>query len=416
MTEQAPPAAQSLAALARAFHTIGWLSFGGPAGQIALMHRDLVEQRGWVGEEDFLHGLNLCHLLPGPEAQQLSIWIGWRLHGWRGGLVAGTLFVVPGALVMLGLSLAYALAAGAAWFAGLFLGVKAAVLALVVQALWRIGGRALGDAFRRIVALGAFAALALGHWPFPLVIGLAGLAGALRPGTAGASAAPGSTASLGGTLRSAGLWLGEWLAPLALLGVTLGRSHVLWQIGWFFAKLAVVSFGGAYAALGYMAQAAVQQFHWLSPAEMANGLGLAETTPGPLILVTQFVGFTAAWRMPAPFTPLVAGVLGALLTCWMTFAPCFLWIFTAAPWLDRLEGTLRLKGALAAVTAAVVGVVAQLALWFAGAVLLPAGQPDWRALGIAAGAALLLFVLRRRVIEVVALAALASLVLQPLIS
>ena len=416
MTEQAPPAPPTLAALTRAFHSIGWLSFGGPAGQIALMHRELVEQRGWVGEEDFLHGLNLCHLLPGPEAQQLSIWIGWRLHGWRGGLVAGTLFVVPGALVMLGLSLAYAMAAGAAWFAGLFLGVKAAVLALVVQALWRIGGRALGDAFRRIVALLAFAALALGHWPFPLVIGLAGLAGALRPGTAAASAAPGTTASLGSTLRSAGLWLGVWLAPLALVGVALGRGHVLWRIGWFFAKLAVVSFGGAYALLGYMAQAAVQQYHWLTPAEMANGLGLAETTPGPLILVTQFVGFLAAWRMPAPFTPLVAGVLGALLTCWMTFAPCFLWIFTAAPWLDRLEGTLRLKGALAAVTAAVVGVVAQLALWFAGAVLLPAGQPDWRALGIAAGAALLLFVLRRRVIEVVALAALAGLVLQPLIS
>lgn len=416
MTEQAPPAPPSLAALARAFHAIGWLSFGGPAGQIALMHRDLVEQRGWVGEEDFLHGLNLCHLLPGPEAQQLSIWIGWRLHGWRGGLMAGTLFVVPGALVMLGLSLAYAVAAGAAWFSGLFLGVKAAVLALVVQALWRIGGRALGDAFRRVVALAAFAALALGHWPFPLVIGLAGLAGALRPGTAVASAAPGSTANLGGTLRSAGLWLGVWLAPLALVGVALGRGHVLWQIGWFFAKLAVVSFGGAYAALGYMAQAAVQQFHWLSPAEMANGLGLAETTPGPLILVTQFVGFIAAWRMPAPFTPLLAGVLGALLTCWMTFAPCFLWIFTAAPWLDRLEGTPRLKGALATVTAAVVGVIAQLALLFAGAVLLPAGRPDWRALAIAAGAALLLFALRRRVIEVVALAALAGFVLQPLVS
>jgi chromate transporter len=190
----------------------------------------------------------------------------------------------------------------------------------------------------------------------------------------------------------------------------------LWQLGWFFAKLAVVSFGGAYAALGYMAQAAVQQFHWLSPAEMANGLGLAETTPGPLILVTQFVGFIAAWRMPAPFTPLVAGVLGAALTCWMTFAPCFLWIFSAAPWLDRIEGAPRLRAALAAITAAVVGVIAQLALWFAGAVLVPAGHPDWRALAIAAGAGLLLFALRRRVVEVVALAALAGLVLQRLVS
>ena len=416
MIEQALPVRPTLAALTRAFHSIGWLSFGGPAGQIALMHRELVEQRGWVEEEDFLHGLNLCHLLPGPEAQQLSIWIGWRLHGWRGGLVAGALFVVPGALVMLGLSLAYALAAGAGWFSGLFLGVKAAVLAVVLQALWRIGGRALGDWFRRAVALAAFAALALGHWPFPLVIALAALAGALRPAGASQARRMATAASLGATLRTAGLWLAVWLAPLALVGASLGTNHVLWRIGAFFAKLAVVSFGGAYAVLSYMAQAAVQQYHWLTPAEMANGLGLAETTPGPLILVTQFVGFLAAWRLPAPFTPLVAGVLGALLTCWMTFAPCFLWIFTAAPWLDRIEQAPRLKGALAAITAAVVGVIAQLALWFAGHVLLPAGRPDWAALGIAAGSAVLLIALKRRVVEVVALAAVAGLALQSLIS
>jgi chromate transporter len=359
--------------LLRVFTRIGFLSFGGPAGQIALMHRELVEERRWVAEEDFLQALNFCHLLPGPEAQQLATWIGWRLHGIRGGLAAGLLFVVPGAAVILALSVLYALAANLGWVAALFLGVKAAVLAVVMQALIRIAARALDTGLKRVLAAGAFAGLFLFALPFPLIVLGAGVIGmavararpdllALKPGADGGALPPRPwRASLAAVL----LWGAVWAAPLALVAATLGQGHVLWQVGAFFSQLAIVTFGGAYAVLAYMAQEAVTGLGWLRPGEMADGLGLAETTPGPLILVTQFVGFLAAFRAPEPFSPLVAGLLGAGLTTWVTFAPCFLWIFAFAPWIDRMGHAVWLKGGLAAVTAAVVGVIANLTGWFA---------------------------------------------------
>jgi chromate transporter len=421
--------------LVRVSARIGCLSFGGPAGQIALMHREIVEERGWIDEDQYLHALNLCHLLPGPEAQQLAIWIGWKLHGVKGGLAAGLLFVIPGALVILALSVLYALAARLDWFAALFLGIKAAVLAVVVQALLRVAGRALDTAFKRAIAAAAFAALFLLALPFPLVLlgaaVLGALAAAARPGWLAlkpvTASAPLGRRPWGQSLKAVlGFGL-VWAAPMLAVALTLGQGHVLWQIGAFFSKLAVVTFGGAYAVLAYMAQQAVDHYGWLSAGEMADGLGLAETTPGPLIMVTQFVGYLAAYRTPEPFSPLIAGLLGAGLTTWVTFAPCFLWIFALAPWMDRLERAPRLKGALAAITAAVVGVIANLSLWFGLHVLFREGQRialgplhfevpqlaslDWRAGVLAALAALLIFRARWSVIRVLAVAALGGLVL-----
>ena len=425
----------TFAELVRLSAKIGCLSFGGPAGQIALMHREIVEQRGWVDEEQYLHALNLCHLLPGPEAQQLAIWIGWKLHGVKGGLAAGLLFVVPGALVILALSVLYGFAAHLGWFAALFLGIKAAVLAIVVQALLRVAGRALNTRFKTTVAALAFLALFALSAPFPLVLLSAGVLGAVaavvRPAWLALKPVADAPALVERPWRQSFAAITAfgalWAAPLALIALTLGQQHVLWQIGLFFSKLAIVTFGGAYAVLAYMAQQAVQQFGWLSAGEMADGLGLAETTPGPLIMVTQFVGYLAAFRAPAPFTPLLAGLLGAALTTWVTFAPCFLWIFALAPWMDRLERSPRLKGALAAITAAVVGVIANLSLWFALHVLFKQGQHvalgplqfeapllaslDWRAALLAGLSAWLIFRAKWGVIRVLALAALGGLVL-----
>ena len=361
--------------MTRVFTRIGLLSFGGPAGQIALMHKELVDDRDWISEDRFLQALNFCHLLPGPEAQQLATYIGWRLHGVRGGLVGGGLFVLPGALVMLGLSILYVQAAHLGWFAALFLGIKAAVLALVAQALLRIGGRALKSPLQILLAILSFAALFLFALPFPLVVlgaGLIGMAVAafaphwLRLKTL---APPPPTQSrrslLAATLATIALWAAIWAAPMLLLALLLGPDHSLFAIGAFFSKLGVVTFGGAYAVLAYMAQEAVQAHHWLSAGEMADGLGLAETTPGPLIMVTQFVGFLGAYRAPAPFSPMLAGILGAAVTTWTTFAPSFLGIFACAPWIERLSHARRLQGGLAAITAAVVGVIANLSVWFA---------------------------------------------------
>jgi len=434
--EPAPENRPHFSELLRVFARIGLISFGGPAGQIALMHRELVEERGWVDEAQYLHALNFCHLLPGPEAQQLATWIGWKLHGWRGGLAAGLLFVVPGALVMLGLAMVYGLAANLAWFAALFLGIKAAVLTVVAQALLRIGRRALDTGFKRVLALAAFAALFVLDLPFPLVVLAAGAIGsvvaagrpgwlAIKPATApppAASPRPWRT-----SLRAGLVWGAIWAAPMLLVLAVLGKGHVLWRVGVFFSKLAVVTFGGAYAVLAYMAQQAVDTYGWLGPREMADGLGLAETTPGPLILVTQFVGYLAAYRAPAPFSPLLAGTLGALLTTWVTFAPCFLWIFVFAPWIDRLEHARRLKGGLAALTAAIVGVIANLSVWFALHVLFTrvsvhAAGPlrvmlpdpasfDWRVAAISIVAAVLTFRWGWSVLRVLALAALSGLVL-----
>lgn len=421
--------------LLRVFTRIGLLSFGGPAGQIALMHRELVDERKWIAEEDFLHALNFCHLLPGPEAQQLATWIGWRLLGWRSGLAAGLLFVIPGALIILALSVLYAIAANLDWVEALFLGIKAAVLAIVVQALLRIAGRALDTGLKRALAVAAFIGLFLFDLPFPLIVLGAGVIGmaiaakrpdllALKPGKVGEvlPERPWRT-----TIISIALWGAVWATPMLLIAITLGQDHVLWEIGAFFSQLAIVTFGGAYAVLAYMAQEAVQGFGWLRPGEMADGLGLAETTPGPLILVTQFVGYLAAFRAPEPFSPFVAGLLGAGLTTWVTFAPCFMWIFAFAPWIDRLGNAVRLKGGLAAVTAAVVGVIANLTAWFALHVLFSeVGQRnfgplrlywpdpasfDWRAGVLALLACALAFGLKWSVLRVLAVSALGGLIL-----
>jgi len=427
----------SFGELVSVFLRIGLLSFGGPAGQIALMHRELVEQRHWIAEDDYLLGLNFCHLLPGPEAQQLATWIGWRLHGWQGGLAAGLLFVLPGALVIMILSMIYAAAARLDWFQALFLGIKAAVLAIVVQALLRIAGRALKTPFKIGLAVLAFAALFLFDLSFPLVVLGAGTMGMLvarvRPDwlglradlqpVTGGSARPWRATGLAVVIGAA-----LWVLPLLVVALTLGRHHVLWDIGLFFSRLAVVTFGGAYAVLAYMAQAAVDTYGWLRPGEMADGLGLAETTPGPLIMVTQFVGYLAAFRQPAPFAPIIAGLLGAGMTLWVTFVPCFLWIFAFAPWIDRLRTSRVLSGGLAALTAAVVGVIANLALWFALHVLFRQAQEvhwgamrlyalqDWDAGAtlLAVLAALLVFVARWGVLPTLAICAAAGMAMAQL--
>ena len=435
-----PATPPSFAELVRLSTRIGCLSFGGPAGQIALMHHEIVEQRGWIDEQQYLQALNLCHLLPGPEAQQLATWIGWKLHGIKGGLAAGILFVLPGSGVMLLLSMVYAAAGQLGWFAALFLGIKAAVLGIVVQALLRVAGRALDTRFKRVLAAIAFIALSLLSLPFPLVVLGAGVAGALaaawradwlalKPALNPAGGPPAAFAPRPWRTSFSALALGGalWAAPLLAILLTLGRGHVLWQIGLFFSKLAVVTFGGAYAVLAYMAQQAVQGYGWLGAGEMADGLGLAETTPGPLIMVTQFVGYLAAARAPLPFSPMIAGIVGAALTTWVTFVPCFMWIFALAPWMERMAGAQRLKGALAAITAAVVGVIANLSLWFALHVLFKRGaivaagplrlalpDPasfDWRAGILAAIAALLLFGLRWGAMRVLAAAAIGGLLL-----
>jgi chromate transporter len=346
---------------------IGLISFGGPAGQIALMHRMLVDERKWIDEPRYLNALNFCMLLPGPEAMQLATYVGWRLHGVRGGLAAGLLFVVPGALVVLTLSTLYAAFGKLPLAEALFVGVKAAVLAIVVEALLRIARRSLKDRAEWVIAGSAFVAIFFLAVPFPLIVLAAALLGFLRSSAnppAPPLATTGHEVLLPQTLATVALWLAIWIVPLAALAALFGPSHVLSQIAWFFSKLAVVTFGGAYAVLAYMAQDVVQHYSWLSAGEMLDGLGLAETTPGPLILVTEFVGFLAAHRNGSG-SAWAMGLLGALVTLWATFAPCFLWIFAGAPYIERLNAEPRLKSALAAVTAAVVGVILNLTVWFA---------------------------------------------------
>ncbi len=340
---------------------IGLLSFGGPAGQIAMMHRELVDERKWLDEKTYLQALNFCMLLPGPEAMQLATYAGWRMHGWKGGLAAGLMFVIPGALVVLALSIVYAAFGNVPLVAALLFGIKAAVLAIVVEALLRVSHRALRHASDWWIAGLAFLALYVFDLPFPVVIIAAGIFGYFRmKGTA--SAGPLATAAPTGMIATAFLWLALWLVPVAAIILVFGMDHVFSQIALFFSKLAVVTFGGAYAVLAYMAQQAVENHHWLTAPEMVDGLGLAETTPGPLILVTEFVGFLAGYRQAGG---LWGGIAGAAITLWVTFAPCFLWIMTFAPFIERLQNRPKLSGALAAITAAVVGVILNLTVWFA---------------------------------------------------
>ncbi len=387
----------------RVWLRIGLLGFGGPAGQIALMHRILVEEKRWIGEARFFHALNYCMLLPGPEAQQLATYVGWLLHRTAGGLVAGTLFVLPGFLVVLALSALYAEFRELRGVEALFFGLKPAVLAVVIEAGWRIGRRTLRTRALWAIAAAAFVAIFLLGVPFPAIVVGAGALGlvAARAWPAafaggGAHAPAGGDApavdalleaggadhtrpSLGRALRVAAVWGSLWLAPIAALALALGAGHVFVAIAVFFSKAAVVTFGGAYSVLAYIAQQAVEVYGWLAPGEMLDGLGLAETTPGPLILVTAFVGFQGAYRNSGALGPLVAGALGAALTTWVTFVPCFLWIFLGAPWMESLRGRRALDAALSAITAAVVGVVLNLAVWFALHVLF--GDVEARAVG-----------------------------------
>jgi chromate transporter len=414
----------------RVWLKIGCINFGGPAGQIAMMHRMLVDEKKWIDEPRFLHALNFCMLLPGPEAQKLATYIGWALHGVRGGLVAGILFVLPGALVMLGLSLAYALGRGITWIDGALFGIKAAVLVIVVEALIRIGRRALKTQVLIALAGAAFVGIFFLNAPCPLIVAGAALIGYLVARSAPEQMglkneiidlAPAVPDRWRQFARAAVVGVVVWWAPVALAALAFGPAHVLVSIGTFFSKLAVVSFGGAYALLAYMAQQAVETHHWMTAPEMVDGLGLAETTPGPLILVTQFVGFLAAFRDAGPFSPVVAGILGAAMTTWVTFTPSMLWIFAGAPFVEQLRGNRRLSGALAAITAAVVGVILNLTVWFALHVLFGqvtevragplryfAFDPlslDLKAAALAGVAAVLAFRLHRSLIEVVAVMA-----------
>lgn len=408
MAGAAPP---SFGAACKIWLRIGVSNFGGPAGQIALMHRVLVDERQWLSEDEFLRALNVCMLLPGPEAQQLATYAGWRLHGVRGGLVAGGLFILPGALLMLGLSIMAAMYGDTGWVRGLFAGISAVVLAIVIEALLRIAKRALKTRLSWAIACAAFVALFFFNVPFPLVVAAAAFAGAvgLPRGPASEPKAASTRPTVFKSLATLIVGLALWAAPLLLIWLTLGPSHVLWQAGLFFSKTAVMTFGGAYAVLAYAGQQAVQHYYWLTTAEMVRGLGLAETTPGPLILTLQYIGFLAGWRNPAPFGPLLGGTLAAALTTWVTFVPSFLWILLLAPHLEAVQRWPKLGAALSGVTAAVAGVILSLSLWFAvhvlfgtvetqtfGPIRLPV--PEWSSvnlpapvLAVLAGVALLRF-------------------------
>jgi chromate transporter len=369
---------------------VAMLSFGGPAAQIAVMHRILVEEKRWVSESRFLVALNYCMLLPGPEAKQLAVYIGWLMHRTLGGIMAGSLFVVPGVISIMALSYVYAAYGNVPLVVALFFGLKAAVLAIVLEAVFRIGKRALKNNAMRGLAAAAFVGIFFLALPFPLIIlaaALIGFVGAasgaevFKTGSGHGKGGPkqhGAAESLLGddlpeharpTVARAwavsAIWLALWLVPVIALLVILGPANVFSEIGVFFSKMAVVTFGGAYAVLAYVAQEAVEHYHWLKPGEMLDGLGMAETTPGPLIMVLQFVGFMAAFRDPGALPPMLAGTLGGLLATWVTFTPCFLWIFLGAPFVEVLRGNKALNGALSAITAAVVGVVLNLAIWFA---------------------------------------------------
>ena len=353
--------APSLGEASRVWLRIGLLSFGGPAAQIALMHREIVDRKRWLSEQQYLNALSFCMLLPGPEAMQLATYAGWRLHGILGGLIAGLLFVLPGAVVIFTLALIYVLYGGLPLINALFLGVKAAVIIIVIEALLRVARRALLLPEHWLVAALAFVGIFFLALPFPLIITLAAVFGFLRATRESvAQQHIGVKVSPLASLATVAIWVLIWALPMLVL-LAFDEQGLLLDIGVFFSKLAVVTFGGAYAVLAYLGQDVVVQFGWLSAGEMMDGLGLAETTPGPLILVNEFVGFIAAFRQGG----LWYGLLGAVVTLWVTFTPCFLWIFVGAPYIDWIASQARLRGALTAITAAVVGVILNLSIWFA---------------------------------------------------
>ncbi len=357
----------------RAWAYVGLNSFGGPAGQIAVMHREIVDRRKWLDENRFLHALNYAMLLPGPEAQELATYIGWLMHGTRGGLAAGLLFILPGALVLLALSIIYALYQQTAFVQAIFYGVKPAVVALIAVAVVRLSRRAIHNRLQLAVAIGAFVAIFFFDVPFPLIVVAAALVGfaghrlgraqptQALPADDARPSAPRARRSLAVLL----VGLVIWLLPVALTVIVTGPQSVFSQLALFFAFAAVITFGGAYALLAYIAQQAVDVYGWLTPDQMLDGLGMAETTPGPLIMVVQFVGFMAAFGQPSGLDPIVAGVVASMLVTWVTFAPSFVWIFTGAPYVESLRNRPTLSAALSGVTAAVVGVIANLGVWFA---------------------------------------------------
>ena len=422
----------------RVWLRIGLLSFGGPAGQIALMHKELVEEKRWISEDRFLHGLNFCMFLPGPEAMQLATYVGWRLHGTKGGIAAGLLFVIPGFCIILALSIAYALFQGSAWFASLFFGLKAAVLAVVLEALFRVARKSLKGKPGYVLACASFLALFAFDIPFPVVILAAGLIGYFcerqNPGWLSGTVKYSQyieEKSLGGfahALWTILVWGTLWAIPIVAISYIFGGNSVYMNIAVFFSKMAVVTFGGAYAVLAYVAQAAVQDFGWLKPGQMIDGLALAETTPGPLILVLAYVGFLAAFQNPSGVSPLLGGVIGAALTTWVTFVPCFLWIFLGAPYIEKLRQNRALSGALAAIGAAVTGVILNLTVWFALQTLFAkvntvhfgplafawpeAGSLDVAALGLAIVAVFALFRLKLGMIPVLGLCAALGVVIK----
>ena len=426
----------TLGELTAAFAKVGFLSFGGPAGQIGMMHRLVVEEKRWLSEERFLHALNYCMLLPGPEAQQLATYIGWLMHGVRGGVITGLLFVLPGLAVIIGLSTAYASYQDMNWLAGLFFGLKAAVLAIVIEAVMRLSRKTLKSRFLVAIAALAFVALFFLSLPFPLVVVAAAVAGFLsarRAPIPEATVRPDPVAARPPALRGAATLLGwvlVWQAPLAVLWIISGPQS-LTAMFIFFSKMALVTFGGAYAVLAYVAQVAVQDYGWLRPGEMLDGLALAETTPGPLVLVLSFVGFLVGFREEGGLGPLMGGIAGALLVAWATFVPSFIWIFAGAPYIERLRGNAALSGALTAITAAVVGVILNLAIWFGMHVLfrevrqvsmlpsigLDLSVPVWNTLDLPAlllllMSAFLLFRLKLGVVPVLLICALAGLALK----
>lgn len=397
----------SFRAALRFWLKLGFISFGGPAGQIAIMHRELVDQKGWISEAQFLRALNFCTLLPGPEAQQLATYLGWRLHGIAGGAVAGTLFILPGVLVLLLLSWLSAAYGTVPLLQGLFFGVQPVVIAIVIEALLRLGRRTLTHLLLLGFAAAAFVALQFAGVPFPLVVLAAALAGLLLqryhpqvfvPGGTAVERAPASDtpldqSSAGGlpTLRRnlalIAVFLLLWSVPVGAVWLWRGSDDVLFQIALFFTQAAFVTFGGAYAVLSYIADVAVNHYGWLSAAQMIEGLALAESTPGPLIMVTQYVGFMAAFHFPGDAPPVLYGILGALLTTYTTFLPCFMFVLLGAPYIEVLGHNRRVQAALVGVTAAVVGVILNLAVFFAGNVLFPSGGGvDYLALGLAIGA------------------------------
>ena len=388
---------------------LGFISFGGPAGQIAMMQAELVEKRKWISQARFLHALNYCMLLPGPEAQQLAIYIGWLLHRTRGGIVAGALFVIPSMFVLWGLSYVYAAYGNLPWIAAIFYGLKPAVMAIVAFAVVRIGKKALKNSVMWSLALLAFVAIFFFKVPFPAIILSAGVIGLIggklwtdkflvikghdskqesdqKSVLDDDHESPEHTRpSLARGIRICVTCLLLWWIPVVLAGLWKGWDHTLFKEGVFFSKAAVVTFGGAYAVLPYVAQQALEHYEWLKRGQMMDGLGLAETTPGPLIMVTQFVGFMGGWNKPGGMSPLAAATLGAAITTWTTFVPCFLWVFLGGPYIERLRGNVRLSTALSAITAAVVGVILNLAVWFGLHVLFPDnGGVDFFALAVGA--------------------------------